>query len=77
MQKHRDEQLVLVREATEDRADADARAFGDHRERRVDPLLGEHLARGLDDAREVALGVRTQLGGGSTVIPRYRLLGRH
>ena len=61
----------FVREATEDRRRRRRPARSAiSATRRVDPLLGEDLARGLEDAREVALGVRAQLRWVATVIAR-------
>ena len=61
----RGDELVLVRKAAKDRADADAGALRDHADRRVDPLLGEDLARSLQDAREVSLCVGSEVSLGS------------
>ena len=58
--EQRVDELLLVGEAAVDRADADARAAGDLVERDRQPVLGERLARGREDALAVALGVAAQ-----------------
>ena len=56
----RREQVVLRREAAEDRRDADAGAFGHLRHAGLEAVLGEDGARGLENEAAVALGVGAQ-----------------
>ena len=55
--EQRGDQVVAVAEAAVGGADADARAAGDLVHRRVEPALGEHGARGDEQAGAVAGGV--------------------
>ena len=61
--------FVALREVPVERAGADAGALGDLVERGVVPLLAEDLARDLDDAVVVALGI-----GAHGTSPRLALL---
>src|SRR6185437_4715040 len=56
----RGEQVVLRREAPEDRADTDAGALCHLGDAGVDAALREYRARGLEDEAAVALGIRTE-----------------
>ena len=58
--EERVDQLLLVREAAVDGADADAGVVGDVVQRHAQPALGEQLSRGGQDALAVALGVLAQ-----------------
>jgi hypothetical protein len=51
-------QMLLRREAAEDRALADAGAAGDLRDANLEPMLRERVGGGVEKEPPVALGIR-------------------